>query len=370
MESLNQERYTWVDAMKGIAICGVVMIHSGGASLPSILGILGDAGKYGVQLFFLLSGFLAYVSLHNFYNGQHSRILFVWWAKKIVKLLPLYYLAIIVALLVEGTGGRYWLGSCEKVTFLNVLAHFLLLHGLNPYYVNSIIGGEWYLAVLIAFYVLAPWVYKYINSLKKAEILFIVSVIISYCLNNCMVNKVPIADEYIWREFIKVFWLPTQFPVLVLGIVLYFLLYGEKEIIVKICKNRLLSYAILVFAVFVTIGQLYEINPVFKVSRFVTWALCFFVVIISQVLTKCIIIDNIVFRSIGKLSYPIYLFHFRLITIFERYIQKDNEYNIYMWLMKYLGVMLGSYLIAYLLEKKINIPLIKYLEKRVLAEKK
>lgn len=40
-EKQNFGRLAWIDALKGIAICGVIMIHSGGANLPSYLGKIG-----------------------------------------------------------------------------------------------------------------------------------------------------------------------------------------------------------------------------------------------------------------------------------------------------------------------------------------
>ncbi|MEY8326739.1 acyltransferase [Lachnospiraceae bacterium 54-11] len=368
MKNIESRRYAWSDSVKGIAICGVVMIHSGGASMPGILGVLGDAGKYGVQLFFLLSGFLAYSSLNNFYTRQDISIspqhVYTWWLKKIIKLAPLYYIAVIVALLVEGTGGRYWLGSYEKVSFLNIVAHFLFLHGINPYYINSIIGGEWYLAVLVLFFLLAPCLYKYINSLKRAGALFVFSAVAGYCLNRVMLGIVPVMDEYIWGEYIKVFWMPTQLPVLVLGIILYFLVNDKNSIIIKKQGNRKLSYSILICGLIMTVAQLYEIHALFKVSRFITWALCFFIIIISQVIYESVVINNVIFKSIGRLSYPIYLFHLRLITIFEKYIQKGKEYGIGMWLMKYFIIMLGAYLIAYMLERFVDIPINKHIRKR------
>lgn len=46
-----KEKYQWIDSLKGIAICGVVMIHSGVSNLPFPLGRLGAGGAYGVYIF-------------------------------------------------------------------------------------------------------------------------------------------------------------------------------------------------------------------------------------------------------------------------------------------------------------------------------
>lgn len=48
----QKTRVCWIDAMKGIAILGVVLIHSGaGDILPSVLGKIASIGNRGVQIF-------------------------------------------------------------------------------------------------------------------------------------------------------------------------------------------------------------------------------------------------------------------------------------------------------------------------------
>ena len=67
---MKTEHIDWIDGLKGVAILGVILIHCGGASLPFPLSNVGDAGKYGVQLFFLISGYLAFLSYAN-HNKIH-----------------------------------------------------------------------------------------------------------------------------------------------------------------------------------------------------------------------------------------------------------------------------------------------------------
>ena len=47
----KNEYYEWINSLKGIAIVGVVLIHSGGANLPGYSGLIGKAGLHGVQMF-------------------------------------------------------------------------------------------------------------------------------------------------------------------------------------------------------------------------------------------------------------------------------------------------------------------------------
>lgn len=41
--SVRVRKNSWVDAVKGIAMCSVLMIHSGANSLPGVMGKIGAA---------------------------------------------------------------------------------------------------------------------------------------------------------------------------------------------------------------------------------------------------------------------------------------------------------------------------------------
>lgn len=59
--------------------------------MPSILGDIGDIGKNGVQLFFLLSSYLSFVSFeHNVNkNGNQISSNVKWIIRKFIRLVPL-----------------------------------------------------------------------------------------------------------------------------------------------------------------------------------------------------------------------------------------------------------------------------------------
>lgn len=69
---MEKSRTTWIDSLKGIAICGIVMVHNSASSLPGLFGKIENTGKNGVQLFFLLSAYLTFVSLERFFNDKNT----------------------------------------------------------------------------------------------------------------------------------------------------------------------------------------------------------------------------------------------------------------------------------------------------------
>lgn len=52
-------RSEWVDSIKGITMCMVIFIHSGGSNLDGIIGRIGSIGGFGVSAFFWVYGYLA-----------------------------------------------------------------------------------------------------------------------------------------------------------------------------------------------------------------------------------------------------------------------------------------------------------------------
>lgn len=67
------------------------------------------------------------------------------------------------------TQGTYYLGTLPDVSWLNVLCNLFFIHGFYPYYTNSI-NANWFMGVLAVFYLLAPFMYRIINSLERAII--------------------------------------------------------------------------------------------------------------------------------------------------------------------------------------------------------
>ena len=180
--SVRAKKENWVDAVKGIAMCSVLMIHSGANSLPGIAGKIGEAGAYGVQIFYVISACLVFASLERYHQGKPGITIqgggyLQWWIRRLLRLVPLYYTALILYRIFFREGDPYWLGSRGSVSAVNMIAHILLLHGLAPHYINSVLGIEWYLGNLALFYFMAPFLYRKINSAEKSVCFFLLTIL-------------------------------------------------------------------------------------------------------------------------------------------------------------------------------------------------
>lgn len=357
-------RISWIDALKGIAISGVVMIHSGAAQMPFPVGEIGGIGDRGVQLFFLLSAYLAYKSLVDYTSGIQGKMrlpdVVRWWTKKFVRLMPLYYCAVMVGCLIGGD--EYWLGNEGHITTKNIIAHVLFLHGFFPHYADSIIGVEWYLGVLAFFYILLPLIYKWIDRFEKAVAVFVGGIFVCSVVNQYALMHIGTEDTHVFQAYFGTFWIFAQLPILILGIILYYII--EKIDYSVIRSKKLLSYSLLVFAVLMICGHILGKNDIFMLDENTLFSFWFVCIIISQVLYRCPLIDNIIFRIIGRYSYPVYLFHYYVLMFYDKYLFDilGGGYGMLNWLIKYIISLCASVAMAVILTKCVDIPMSKWMK--------
>jgi peptidoglycan/LPS O-acetylase OafA/YrhL len=132
-----------LDLLRGLAATAVVVFHIGGRT--SLLGfaIPGSAvGEVGVQMFFVLSGFLIATSVLA--PRQFSAADYGW--KRAFRILPLYYVSLVAVL----AGNAVF--SQPGTSFTDIAVHLVLLHGLFPHYQTAISGVLWTLSIEWLFY--------------------------------------------------------------------------------------------------------------------------------------------------------------------------------------------------------------------------
>src|SRR5947209_10880356 len=99
-----------LDGIRGIAILMVLMVHFGSApGLPSAVGAVVEFGWAGVDLFFVLSGFLITGILLS--TRQHEGYFSTFYRNRTLRIFPIYYAFLLVALVLapEWKQVAYWL---------------------------------------------------------------------------------------------------------------------------------------------------------------------------------------------------------------------------------------------------------------------
>ena len=364
----QSSRLEFIDVLKGLAILGVLLIHCGGdAVLPGIFGKVAANGHSGVQCFFLISAFLAFSSLRRYSVAMQSwRDSLKWSFSHLLRLVPLFYLAIVLELVFHG-GSEFWLGEEKSVTFGNVLAHILFLHGFFPHYVDSILGVEWYLGVLAMFFFLAPLLYRILDNFEKTFALFLISTVAFIPFDNVIGTRLSsIPDSHVYLSFASHFNLFAQLPVLLMGIALFhisntFNNFSRDNVSIIIKQPRLLSYSLLALGGLVLVGQILSRNNIL----FLTWdticGITFFCVFLSQLIHKSLFFKIPPLALLGRYSYPIYLSHMMIKFVYSRFIPSLAGNACVDWIIRYCIVVVISLAISLLLDKCYDKPLRKLL---------
>ncbi len=165
-----------VDGLRFVAIAAVVLFHLGGytaltnmagarvqpgeAWLPRLLSI----GHWGVQLFFVLSGFLLALPFAKWRLGVGSKpSLKTYYLRRLSRLEPPY----IAAMLLLFIGGIRLLGTAGFSRWPNLLASLVYQHNLIYGMASVVNDVAWTLEVEVQFYVLAPFL-AVVFSVKDA----------------------------------------------------------------------------------------------------------------------------------------------------------------------------------------------------------
>jgi len=125
-------------------------------------------GGLGVTIFFFLSGFLITTLMRDEYDRDASINFRHFWLRRILRILPPFYLVLILAvvgsLLFEPPGTiEFWPVTAQMLHYSN---YWIIDHGYPGLPPGT--GVYWSLAVEEHFYLLFPWVYSLIRRLRMS----------------------------------------------------------------------------------------------------------------------------------------------------------------------------------------------------------
>ena len=350
---MKTEKIGYIDALKGLAIIGITIAHSGANLIDGWVGRLSCLGPTAVTIFLIFSGMLTMMSLDRHFGGKKNTCesLLKWYKARLIRLLPLFYIALSLSLL-TGSWSEYWLGEGNPITVLNVLAHVFLVHGFFPHYVNSLMGLEWYVGVLAIYIAVSPLLYRFINSWWKSVLLLLVVFFLNPYIRTYMFNHLPIEDDSI----IYVGYLDStgpfpNFMLFVLGIVMFFVYKKISAAKADDVKKNIISYGLLFISLLLLILQYRYVILTDPLSMNESYALIYTLVIISQMVKSSPLIDNAVLRFLGKYSYGIYLFQYIVFNSYDKYVTYKGPGS---WSVKFLVCLMVLLGVSYLLTEGID----------------
>ncbi|MEC3966161.1 acyltransferase [Flagellimonas halotolerans] len=350
--SRSKERLYHLDLIRFVAALYVVFYHYGfrGFNADNMsnlqLGEIEFFSKYGylgVDLFFIISGFVILMSAMN--SNIVSFII-----SRISRLYPAYWICIVLTAVVM----LFWGGTQYSVTPYVFLSNLTMLNGFfNIEYVD---GVYWSLLVELKFYILIGALLL-LRKLKYLEPVIYVWLAISiYFLIASQTTQ--------WNVVLSVinfFLIPTWCSYFVAGM-LFFLILKDGNIKTRIfplsiCLGLSLAYSTVKLEILTErFGDVFSPEVVYLLI--IGFYILFFLISIK----KLGIFNKPIYLKVGMLTYPLYLLHQNIgYIIFNNLKGSVNRYLLFalvITLMVYC-----SYIISSKLEKPMRLGIKNKLEK-------
>ncbi len=187
------KKYSFIDALRGLAILGVILTHSSNFVAPDTTALqsIMSHGRFGVQLFYIASALTLCLSWEARKNNEISplRNFFI---RRFFRIAPMFYLAIFFYALLYGFSPRYWAPNGIEWWFIPLTMFFS--HGFHPETINSIVPGGWSIAVEMCFYATLPLLLSYVTSMRTCAFVMVLS-ILGYVVNRIVLINV-LSDFY------------------------------------------------------------------------------------------------------------------------------------------------------------------------------
>jgi peptidoglycan/LPS O-acetylase OafA/YrhL len=160
---LRSDRHTYIpafDGLRGIAILPVILLHVGVTTLPSD-GLLYELsrGWYGVDLFFVLSGFLITWILLSEIEATGGLDLGHFYRRRFLRLAPAYVTTLLAVLIGSAIFARSALSKVPEVlpSLLTYTYNYQIAFG-GPHF--DVLVVIWSLCVEEQFYLTWPWILR------------------------------------------------------------------------------------------------------------------------------------------------------------------------------------------------------------------
>jgi len=300
--------YAYIDCIRGYAVLLVITCHLTDAfpNLPYPVHRLTVIGWHGVQLFFIASAVTLLMSWHAEKNRKGKNDILAFFIRRFCRIAPAYYGAILLYLL-----------GC--MTFLNDWHPSMATGVPNPW---QAVPGAWSISAEFSFYVIFPILATIVTSLRRAAIMFLVTLLAAVTLNE--LGRRVFDESYGSQTMVDFlyYWLPNQAPVFALGFIVFFLLnvFSEQRRWVNTARFRMSALAA---ALGLYVGVTYLHAPmIFSYATVQPPALLqasigFVLLVLVASTSPSGYLVNRYIAAVGKVSFSAYLVHFAVIDAFS-----------------------------------------------------
>ena len=345
-------RYSELDALRGIAALGVVLFHYtsyfdysiGHLGNFEFFSLADNPGRYGVELFFMISGYVILMSLTRAQTLKDFAI------SRFARLYPVYWIAVTITALVILLSHSEAISGLVYIANMSMMQSFIFVPNLDESY--------WTLAYELMFYFLMAVLFKR-GKLHKIE---------TYCI-YWLAFQLLMASIFLMVGLkfylISPLLLATPYAQLFIAGMMFYRLHhkqGSKKTPFILCACLLLQW---LFSIEATMQEHSRFN-VLSCSLVSAYFVIFY----------CFITDKLTFLRfkplifLGTISYSFYLIHQKIGFIIMEHLYQHLTNPLIVISIALLATGLLACMLTFLVEKPAQKIIIKKYKHRLsLAEK-
>ena len=303
-----------IDGLRGIAIIPVILYH---LNIPFFSG-----GYIGVDIFFVISGFLITSIIHNNIKEKKFSLL-DFYERRLRRIIPILYLILILSIpftlinFIEVDSRNFFESLFAVITFSS---NFLFWLEEGEYFTreNSLkpLLHTWSLSIEMQFYIIFPLIIIILEKVKKLKIMIIsLTCFFSFLIANWLSLVNPDASFYLSLTRI------------------WELLLGSLCALLRISRNKVKSKSeyicyISLITIFLSVFFFNDktLHPSFF-SLFPVLATCFLILFSEESTSFKRILQFGPLVVVGLISYSLYILHFPMIA-FLKYLDIRMSRNI------------------------------------------
>ena len=322
-----RNRISEIDGLRGIAATLVMLFHYSFVYNPDWeIGKIFHYGYMGVPMFFIISGFVIYMSVEtkktplNFCINRFLRLYPVYWVCLIITIVSMFVMNI----------------HLDLLTWKNIAINFTMFQRFIGF--KDIDGAYWTLAIELLFYGFVVLI-LFFKKLEKIIELFLGVIIVLMLVNLILTLKFPEIKniEQITRQF------------------RYFHLFLAGMIFYKIHKKGIGIYetVLLIICFLLNFQAQIRFNIVYETFIVLVFFIIF-LILTSKYNYILNILNNKFLQFLGKISYPLYLLNEMFGISISNFLQLNFNINLPLKILVVITiVILFSTMIHLLIEKPL-----------------
>lgn len=277
-------------------------------------------GGLAVDYFFTLSGFLLTFLAFAEYKTYHQINIKAFFIRRILRIFPLYYLAVFLGYLMLGVlfpmlkGVNYLAFSISE----GLPFHLLFLpNWIIARYLDNVgsLYALWSIGVEEQFYLFFPLLCTFLFK-RKLAVYFGVIAIVYFTIYKAIQVYYPTSLPIVYRDFL----FTLKFHFMFLGGFFAILFHNYRQVFQEIFSSKIAQFIILLLLVLTMVTSL----SILKYQLIYGSIFCLFLVSIANNPNSILPYDHKVLKYLGTISFGIYVYH-PIVSYPTRYVLESSS---------------------------------------------